>query len=103
MLVFSAPPSCACGSRAYADSIGGGGRYLGSSRASRCRLSTYSFHSASLRIHRKRTYSQPGTNESSQIANTVSARCDQVGSRVRLAGGCLLYTSPSPRDGLLSR
>ena len=28
-------------------------------------------------------------------------RCD--GSRYDLAGSCLLYTSPSPRDGLLSR
>ena len=32
--------------------------------------------------------------------DTVVARMDVPG---RWAGGCLLYTSPSPRDGLLSR
>src|SRR5664279_1020746 len=30
-------------------------------------------------------------------------RADAVGERGQRGGGCLLYTSPSPRDGLLSR
>ena len=29
--------------------------------------------------------------------------CGNAGTGVRLIMGCLLYTSPSPRDGLLSR
>ena len=28
---------------------------------------------------------------------------DQPAEQLRRIGGCLLYTSPSPRDGLLSR
>ena len=30
-------------------------------------------------------------------------RADILGNLAASAGGCLLYTSPSPRDGLLSR
>ena len=34
--------------------------------------------------------------------NDVNAQASKVNYKA-IAGGCLLYTSPSPRDGLLSR
>ena len=33
----------------------------------------------------------------------ISAKQCKVGSKLAKIKGCLLYTSPSPRDGLLSR
>ena len=34
---------------------------------------------------------------------TICQQGDNIVSTPSLYGGCLLYTSPSPRDGLLSR
>src|SRR6266567_4027471 len=59
---------------AWRESRGSDGRYFASSEPSRYRLSTYSFQSAPARRPRKRTYSQPGRNESSHTANSVSDR-----------------------------
>ena len=42
-----------------------------------------------------------------KVHRMVEAACDDVAgvseSAVEMNSGCLLYTSPSPRDGLLSR
>ena len=41
--------------------------------------------------------------EHGQTPEQVLTQLDEVGSPATVASNCLLYTSPSPRDGLLSR
>ena len=47
-----------------------------------------------------------GTSRTTYFANNISGNetlYEQVGKYPIMIGNCLLYTSPSPRDGLLSR
>ena len=45
----------------------------------------------------------PARNEEANIGACVDAALASVGADVEVIVLCLLYTSPSPRDGLLSR
>ena len=39
-----------------------------------------------------------GTDETRRIVETMLARIEAEGEEAAIAYGCLLYTSPSPRD-----
>ena len=58
------------------------------------------------KTRRKRPPSSQGTTMSLSIVHSraqIGVDAPAVTVEVHLANGCLLYTSPSPRDGLLSR
>ena len=42
-------------------------------------------------------------NEIIRLGESLDAKDSTVGGKVEQNNACLLYTSPSPRDGLLSR
>src|SRR5690242_8958711 len=73
-------------------SFGGGlGRFSGRSQPSRCRLRTYSFHSAFARIPMNRTYSHPGRNDRHQSAKSLIASTPHVCGY----GQCFSASSPA--------
>ena len=62
-------------------------------------------HASPLRAHAKHVWAVPEPADWSEPMEEIAARLGARGWRglANRSGTCLLYTSPSPRDGLLSR